>query len=620
MAVGTARSAQIGTSEHKIRVSTRSTWSDRIWQLDVSVPGTVQSDLTIDWGIILADGSSFTDAKWASWCESARRFLWSLRVAPPPGRRRAGDATLVKRFRTLSALIRWMAAEGYHRFADLDRDAAQRFLKVIHKRPGRKGGVLSETTAAGYARLLNLLSSQNDHLPDMPAENLLDPTTCYRLSGQGQLRGALPATPDAVAVPLVCAALRLIGSPADDIITLCARTQDVHKEVIANRLGHRARRTRFRAALGNFRFSTPTGEDAPWRTEPVLTMQAVQFLVTRLYDACFVIIAYLVGARVSEILGLQAGCIEKHVSADGTETFSYLNGRIYKTAIGPGGQPHRWVAPDPVVRAVTVLEHLSASIRQQTGRNELWLTPAGGHGTGIHRSCSLIGRLNGPFASFIGLPLHDDRPWHLSPHQGRKTFARFVGRRDRTGLDALAAHLGHVTRAMTDAGYVGSDFDLADLIDAEATRDTRAALEDLLISVNAGGKAGRMIAAHSRFRGRTRDGGVAEYVDFILKETDMRLGRCDWGYCVYRRETASCLGDDRGPNPVFRTQSTCTACSNFAVTERHRPVWVERRKQNAELLTHPMLDPESHALAASRIEECDRILAELQQNRKSDDA
>ncbi|MGV4791672.1 hypothetical protein [Rhizobium sp. F40D2] len=117
-------------------------------------------------------------------------------------------------------------------------------------------------------------------------------------------------------------------------------------------------------------------------------------------------------------------------------------------------------------------------------RDELWLTPAADRdGTGILRSAGLTDRLNGPFASFIGLPLHGGLPWHLSTHQGRKTFARFIGRRDRTGLDALAAHLGHVTRAMTDVGYVGTDHNLTDLIDAEATRDTRAALEDLLTSV-----------------------------------------------------------------------------------------------------------------------------------------
>jgi hypothetical protein len=240
--------------------------------------------------------------------------------------------------------------------------------------------------------------------------------------------------------------------------------------------------------------------------------------------------------------------------------------------------------------------------------------PSRDGGFHIHRSANLIDHLNGPFAAFIDLPAHNSRPWHLTPHQGRKTFARFVGRRDRTGLHALAAHFGHVTRVMTDASYVGTDFELGDLIDAEMLDDTRAALEELLTASGLAGKAGRAIAAR-RFRGRTRDGDVKEYVDFILRETDMRLGTCDWGYCVYRRESSACLGDDRGPNPVLRTQSTCAGCANFAVTEKHRPVWAARRRRNADLLLHPALDPQSRALAAARVEECDRILADLDQNR-----
>lgn len=187
---------------------------------------------------------------------------------------------------------------------------------------------------------------------------------------------------------------------------------------------------------------------------------------------------------------------------------------------------------------MTVLERLSAPIRQRMGREELWLwAMAGRNEMGIPRSSGMADRLNGHFASFIGLQSYNERPWHLTTHQGRKTFARFVGRRDRTGLDALAAHFGHVTRAMTDKGYIGTDSDLSDLIDAETTNDTRMALEDLLTSVTAAGRAGRAISSHSRFRGRKRDGDVAEYVDFILRETDMRLDRCDWGSCVYRRES-----------------------------------------------------------------------------------
>lgn len=59
-------------------------------------------------------------------------------------------------------------------------------------------------------------------------------------------------------------------------------------------------------------------------------------------------------------------------------------------------------------------------------------------------------------------------------------------------------------------------------------------------------------AEHSQFRGRTRDGDVRAYVSFLMQETDLRLGLCDWGYCVYRVETAACFGDEKGPNPVLK--------------------------------------------------------------------
>ena len=603
------------------RVSTISIWSDRIWQLDVEVPGTTPADLVIDWGIAFEDGSRFTDERWGAWCEAARRFLWSLRITPPPGRRRAKGTTLVRRFQILRVLIRWMVAEGCRCFADLDSDAAQRFLRDIDQRPGRGGRLLSETvTPDGYIRVLDLLYLQRDWFSEAPAEPLVKPALGTRLLRSSQRSKPMPYTPDAIAVPLVSAALRLIGTPADDIILLRERAEGAYAQALSRGFGYRARKRHMRACLADFCFSTPCDETAPWRTEPLLNLQSVQFLVNRVYDACFVVIAYLIGARVPEILGLRAGCVEHHAAADCTETFAYLNGQIYKTASSPGGVPHRWVAPAPVVRAVTVLERLSAPLRQRTKRKELWLSEmVGRKGIGIPRSSGMAIRLNGCFASFIELPMHNGQPWHFTTHQGRKTFARFVGRRDRTGLDALASHFGHVTRAMTDKGYVGTDFDLTDLIDSETVDDTRAALEDLLTTTTAAGSAGRAISSHSRFRGRTRDGDVAEYVDFILTETDMRLGHCDWGYCVYRRENASCLGDDNGPNPAIRTQSICATCSNFAVTEKHQPVWEERRRQNARLLGHPMLDDDSRALATIRINECERILSELQQGREIDD-
>jgi hypothetical protein len=102
----------IADSLPEIRVSTGSIWSDHVWQLDVTLPGTVRSDVALDWVFTLPDGSRFTDAQWTTWRDAAKRFLWTLRVDPPSGRRRARDSSLVRRFQHLRVLIRWMAGEG----------------------------------------------------------------------------------------------------------------------------------------------------------------------------------------------------------------------------------------------------------------------------------------------------------------------------------------------------------------------------------------------------------------------------------------------------------------------------------------------------------------------------
>lgn len=598
-----------------LRISARSVWSDEIWHLDGHRPGANRSDFSLDWGFALADDSRFSDPQWADWREAAKLFLWSLKLDPPPGRRNVHEATIVSVFKALRILIRWMAAQGYRRFADLDRDACDRFMAAMAQRPGSGSGkALKTTTLQSYANLLTRLYLQGAKFPQMA---IADPFPGLGPPVVRHDRGWLPYTPDAIAVPLVSAALRLIGQAADDVIALQVQAQTTYDDALAKGISQTKAGFTVTDAIAPFTFSTLPGEESPWYEAPVTSTKQVRYLADRIYDACFVVIAYLVGARVSEILGLQTGCIEQHPASDGGENFAYLVGQIYKTARGVDGEAHRWVAPAPVERAIEVMDRLSARLRAQSRRSELFLVMASTGLVGPAARINLpivntiISRLNNQFAPFIGLPDHEGEPWHLNTHQGRKTFARFVGKRDRTGLHALQAHFGHVTRAMTDRGYVGTDFALDDLIDRHAQEETRAALEEVLTATALAGKGGRMIAARSQFRGRTRDGDVQAYIGFLMAETDLRLGVCDWGYCVYRVETAACFGDERGPNPVLRTESTCLSCANFAVTARHRSVWQARRDRNAGLLDHPGLNPVSRRLAEVRIAECDRILGDL---------
>ena len=613
MKTAAARAAAL---QNDVRISSRSFWKDAIWHLDGIRPGAAPSNFSINWDFSFCE-DRFTDAKWCAWCRAAKTFLWSLKTDPAPGRPTVEDTSLVRYFRSLRVLLRWMVSQGHRRFADLDYQASQEFLISVATRKTKSGQPVKVVTLQHYHQLLALMYLPSARYPELA---IADPLPGIGTGGRAMNKGWIAYTPDAIATVLVSKALRLLGPPADDVIALQRKAQGLYDEGLAN--GRTQTKVGFDVVdeIVWFSFSTLPGEDAPWRTAAVTSTKDVRTLIQRIYEACFVTVAYLVGARLSEILGLQVGCIEHHPNAAGDEQFAYLTGRIFKTSKGRAGKAHRWVAPPAVERAVAVMEQLTEPLRRRTGRTDLWLAMA---------SCGLVGprprisvpcggtivlRLNESFAPFIDLPLHEGKPWHLNTHQGRKTFARFVAKRDRTGLHALQKHFGHVSLAMTDRGYVGTDFALGDLIDRHARDETRAALEELLTASALGGKGGRTIAGRSQFRGRTRDGDVQAYVDFLMAETDLRLGTCDWGYCVYREETSACHGNETGPNPVLRTESVCATCANFAVTGKHRLVWEARRAQNAELLKQPTLDPKSRELAQARIAECDRILVQLNQD------
>lgn len=600
-----------------LRISVDSLYGDDQWQLARGVAGLRDRTFRIDWAFAMPDGSRFSDTHWRPLLAPAKQLIWSLHADPPPGRNAVALHTLSVYANYLRVIILWMAENRLMRWAELDRQAIHRLFADLAAR--RKAG-LAYATARNYHWIIKAFHEQRFKLSAAP------PMLPMALSHLGIWRDGekKPHTPDAIAVPLIAAALHLIGDPGDTIIAMRDGAQAIYDAAAREGLTYSGQT--YRASV--YLCSQPPVEMRPGKPECLIDrpIDGLNDRILRLYDACFIVIAYLVGARASEILALETGCIEWRDGEDG-ERYVYLRGAIRKKAPGPEGLPHRWVVPEPVIRAIAVLERLSGPWRAIHGGQQLWLVQEK-PGTALRASelrihtmsiPAVTKRLNTGFAPMIDLPDHRGERWHLTTHQGRRTFAQFVGRRDRTGLAALSKHLGHVTRAMTDRGYVGTDFELVELIDDQAIADTRAALEDLLVTPRLAGKAGRMLAERSPFRGRTQGGDLDAYITRLLAETDMRLGVCDWGYCLYRRETSACLGSEHEPNPALRTQSVCATCANFAVTQRHRPVWSERLRRNHALLERDDLDPYSRALAMARIAECRRILAMLDGTEAADE-
>lgn len=284
--------------------------------------------------------------------------------------------------------------------------------------------------------------------------------------------------------------------------------------------------------------------------------------------------------------------------------------RLYKTSDQTGGRLETWIAPPAVARAVDVLERASASLRTASGRDELFLVPSSKRHVGVSpvATMQMDSRLN-EFAAYVNVPLDGEGPWHFSTHQFRKTFARFIARRDRSQLLALADHFKHASVAMTAKGYVGNDFDLHELVDHESQVDTAKALDRFLCSDQLAGRMGERIASrNAMFRGRAGEQVRRDYVSFVLKETDLRIHACDYGWCVFQQEMSRC-GGNVGPNEIERSPAICVDCANFVVEPKHAPYWQDRKQRNAGL--YEAASPLTRAALDEAITQCDRVLSRI---------
>ncbi len=93
-----------------------------------------------------------------------------------------------------------------------------------------------------------------------------------------------------------------------------------------------------------------------------------------------------------------------------------------------------------------------------------------------------------------------------------------------------------------------------------------------------------------------------------MKETDLSIHACDYGWCVFQAETARCAGE-MAPNEAQRSPAVCLSCANMVVEERHVPYWRDRRSRNAALLIEA--PPLTRAVLGEAIEQCDSVLRRL---------
>jgi integrase len=585
-------------------------WHDPAWTLKPTNALEQGQPERVRWDFQLPSGRRFTDPAYAALLETSRAFIALIRARSLGTGLASRASTAAGYWFYLRMLIRWMDEHHIRRFAELDAPALKRFQLALAQRRNPRGRTLAPTTIQKYLYMLLYLYRYRAEIGDGLTVDPCPGQSTGVLAGVRESQiPRLPYTPDAIAVPLIHRAIEFLSSCACDLL----RAREVFATVVAQvrRRGHGPEVWRLASARALERITLSTHRGA----YPIASAAELARLLDVLYAACFVVISYLVGARASEILQLRVGCVQTLTGEGEADAgLTVIQGAIFKREAQFHGRPHQWVAPSAVVHAIAVLEALSAPHRARTGRNELWLrarahrfgasewhyeTTSAVRVTSTHEMVLLLHRA----APWFDLPAHNGKPWRLSTHQGRKTFVRFAALRDRTALFAIAQHLGHRERGVTDSCYAGSDHVLNREIDAAILEQSVTAWEQMLSARRLGGRAGaEVLALRPRFRGQRVKQDLKRYAR-TLANAGLTLGVCDWGFCVYRQDHSACLGSTTAPNPVRREPSTCASCRNFAVGPQHLAYWQAQVARHEALLNDPALPRQTLQIARERLRE-----------------
>jgi len=351
-------------------------------------------------------------------------------------------------------------------------------------------------------------------------------------------------------------------------------------------------RTQDPAAIGQLATPTPMLTTASWTGE--VNPHQVDQLRRNLTTACLITVAYLVGMRADEVLGLRRGCCTPTTDGTRSTTAYAIRGRTYKSAVADGRsipagveRDVPWAAIKPAADAIAVMEALhtddllfSASLfkarLKPTG-----LDPGAPNTNGVRESIEHLTSWCNSRALELNRPsevIPADPDGNITLRRLRRTLAWFIYRRPR-GRVALGVQYGHLHAATTD-GY-GSRVsaglrDLFPMEEALAISDTlHQAAEHLRTNPTVSGPAA----------GRYRD-AVTEYqhryqgMSLTPKQTAALLANPALRVHDAAGQTLACCFDARkalcrketGPTTTSTTPDLTACedrCANIARTDRH---------------------------------------------------
>lgn len=534
----------------------------------------------IEWGNVLEEGIG-TKHQRAYLITSFKELIDAMARAPRITKGRLAHGTVLNWVFLIQRMVRWMVARDIWRFSALTPADLNDYIecsKVNDVRGGKVSQYTFERKLSVLQEMWELRKSYTSGLKVNPS--LISLTVQHR----GARNSSWKALDEDAALKLIGDAISWIETYGGYLLTLGERIW-ADNAIVGRTIEQRKKfKTKLYADLALEPEFQRLAADLFVGTKKRRTSDILLRATQATDGACAVLILFLIGIRIREFARLDTGCLRSERLSSGE-----LVSRIYGVAAKRNGTARSWVSCEAVNKAVNYLEAFYSRARKSSKLNALVVnrTTSALPSPFFKMRRSSPNILTNRMMLFVRSPHRSGSPpiGRMHPHRARKTFARFVVLRDKRALESLAFHFGHMYREITDVNYVGSDIELSQLIDEESRKDLATGLSDLLVSPHVAGKGGAALAAYKKSYSPTLRGKLSlkKMVDDLIKK-GVQLAPCDWGYCVYAQALSACNGDERGPNKERRAADVCSACSNFAVTERHRAWWEQRFEQDEAFL------------------------------------
>lgn len=409
--------------------------------------------------------------------------------------------------------------------------------------------------------------------------------------------------------------------------------------------GQRAapRQRRAKKFLASFQFSTPPGDAHAWHSRlneayesdsGVTPLVRVRQLFEAVREACAITIQGTTGMRISELMGIKAGLdpvtdlplgVRIESSATGLYDVFLIRTELAKTERGLprevdwvlGLRPKDSTEEPLAVRGLRLLNHIFEPWRPWVKTGRLFLMDTGGEtfrlkstGQSAMTSDVMTKGMKRFIERWVDLSSLPDESKHkirdndlvawresrgtiITTHMLRKSWAQYVFAVDPALAPAIQLQFHHLSLAMTDTGYIGSNPLLMQSMNQVAEQQRNLLIFETVMGHSPlAGKMGEQIERATR--------GLAEEVKNLpISEAWQRTVEfCnELGLTIFFSPYATCLpihtstmrchdeahtpvGLRVRPNYSTRESSLCAGCDNFVMDYRHISFWQERYLQN----------------------------------------